>query len=66
MKGAQAMHCNINESRLPVYYSNMRENTNMTVIKIAEAVSYTDVCGSNKIFAQVLKTSPRNYRKAYK
>ena len=39
---------------------------NMTVIKIAEEVGYTEVCGSNKIFAQVLKTSPRNYRKAYK
>lgn len=48
------------------YAEYLLKNTNMTVIKIAESVGYNEVCGFNKIFASVFKTSPRNYRKQYK
>lgn len=48
------------------YAEYLLKNTDMTVIKIAESVGYNEVCGFNKIFASLFKTSPRNYRKQYK
>ena len=48
------------------YAEYLLKNTDMTVIKIAESVGSNEVCGFNKIFASVFKTSPRNYRKQYK
>ena len=48
------------------YATYLLKNTNMTVIKIAEKVGYTEVCGFNKIFLSTFKMSPSQYRKQYK
>ena len=48
------------------YAVYLLKNTDMPIIKIAETVGYTEVCGFNKIFQSNFKTSPRNYRKQYK
>ena len=48
------------------YAEYLLKNTNMTIIKIAAAVGYNEICGFNRIFAQTFKTTPSTYRKKYK